>query len=114
MAELNSKGKGRLLRIFIGEHERTRGKSLSDVIVLKARELGLAGATVVRGQSGFGAGSRVEGKRDLALSKDDTLVIEILDHPERIAECIGEISGLVTQGLIVVEDVDVIKYTSRV
>ena len=113
MAELNSKGKAKLLRIFIGEDQHTRGKKLSEVIVNTAKRAGLAGATVLKGHGGYGAGSRAEGRRELALSKDDTLVIEILDHPERIAEAMAEIEPLVAQGLIVVEDVEVIKYATR-
>ena len=113
MSDLKTKGKGRLIRIFIGEHERVRGKPLHEVIVLRAKEMGLAGATVIKGFEGFGAHSRVEGKRPLKLSSDGTLVIEIIDHPDRIAEAVPVLESLVTQGLIVIEDVQVLKYITR-
>lgn len=113
MADLKTKGKGRLVRIFLGENERIRGKPLHEVIVLKAKELGLAGATVIRGFAGFGAHSRVEGKRPLKLSGDPTLVVEIIDHPDRIAKALPQLEALVTQGLIVIEEVQVLKYVWR-
>jgi PII-like signaling protein len=113
LADLKTKGKGRLIRIFIGENERVRGRPLHEVIVLKAKELGLAGATVLKGSEGFGAHSRVEGKRPLKLSVDATLVIEIIDHPDRIAKAVPALESLVTQGLIVIEDVEVLKYVTR-
>ena len=113
MAEIGSKGMARMLRIFIGEGEHLRGKPLHEVIVLKAKQLGLAGATVSRGFAGFGAGSRAEGKRPLQLSRDETLMIEIIDHPDRIAEAAGPIAEMVNKGLVVTEDVQVIKYAQR-
>jgi PII-like signaling protein len=113
LAALNSKGTGRILRIFIGEHERVRGKPLYTAIVMKAKEMGLAGATVLRGIEGFGAGSRAEGKRPLKISSDPTVVIEIIDHPDRIAEAVPAIHAMVPQGLIVVEEVQVLKYAAR-
>ena len=114
MAELKTKGKGSLLRIYIGEGERSRGRSLAELIVLKAKEIGLAGATVLRGtEGGFGAHSRVESTRVFRQSKDPTLVVEIIDHPERIAEAVPTFESMVTQGLIVIEEVQVLKYVTR-
>ena len=102
-----------MLRIFIGEGERIRGRPLHEAIVLRAKEMGLAGATVLRGFEGFGAHSRIEGKRAMKLSADPTLVIEIIDHPDRIAKAVPVLETMVTQGLIVIEDVEVLKYVTR-
>ena len=77
---------GKLLRIFIGESDRWHHQPLYEAIVLKARELGLAGATVLRGPMGFGANSRLHTAKILRLSMDLPMVIEIVDTPERIAE----------------------------
>ena len=77
-------GEGLLLRIFIGENDRWRGKPLYEAIVERAREAGLAGATVVRGLMGFGAKSRIHTAKVLRLSEDLPLVIELVDRTEKI------------------------------
>jgi len=70
---------GKLLRIFIGENDRWEGKPLFEAIVLKVREMGGAGATVLRGVEGFGAQSRIHTARILRLSEDLPVVVEIVD-----------------------------------
>jgi len=80
-------GDGQLLRVFIGESDRSGGRPLYEAIVRKARERGLAGATVLRGLEGFGAKSRIHTAKILRLSEDLPIVIEIVDRPERIERC---------------------------
>ena len=101
---------GTLLRIFIGESDRWHGQPLYEAIVLKARELHLAGATVLRGPMGFGAKSRLHTTKVLRLSEDLPIVIEIVDAREKIDELMTHVDDMVTEGLVTMENVRVIKY----
>ncbi len=99
-----------LLRIFIGESDRYHGKPLYEQIVLKARELNLAGATVLRGVMGFGAASRIHTAKLLELSVDLPMVVEIVDTEEKINMLMPFIDETVTEGLVTLEKARVIKY----
>jgi PII-like signaling protein len=101
---------GKLLRIFIGEGDSCHGKPLFEAIVLKARELNLAGATVVRGIMGYGANSRLHTSKILRLSEDMPVIIEIVDTEENIRLLLPFLDEHVTEGLITMEKVQVIKY----
>jgi uncharacterized protein len=101
---------GTLLRIFIGETDRHHGKSLYEAIVLKARELNLAGASVFRGIMGFGADSRMHTMKVLRLSEDMPVVIEIVDTEEKIATILPFLDEVVKEGLVTMEKVRVIMY----
>lgn len=101
---------GLLLRIFIGEMDSYKGKPLYEVIVLKARELDIAGATVVRGIMGYGAKSRVHTLKILRLSEDLPVVIEIVDVEEKIEKLLPFLDETVREGLITLEKVRIIKY----
>ena len=101
---------GTLLRIFIGESDNYKGKALYEQIVLKARELNLAGATVTRGIMGFGADSRMHSAKLLRLSEDLPVVIEIVDTEENLSKLLPFLDEAVTEGLITMEKVRVIKY----
>jgi len=103
-------GEAQLLRIFIGESDKHGGRPLYEAIVLKARELHLAGATVLRGPMGFGAHSRLHTTKVLRLSEDLPIVIEIVDAPEKIATLLPHIDQMVTEGLVTIERVQVIQY----
>ena len=105
-------GQGMLLRVFIGENDRWHGKPLYEALVLKAREAGLAGATVVRGVEGFGAHSRLHSAKVLRLSEDLPLVIEIVDREERIREFLPTCDAMIGEGLITLERVEVLKYSA--
>ena len=100
----------RLLRIFIGESDKFEGRPLYQVIVERARQRELAGATVLRGYLGFGANSRIHSARVLRLSEDLPMVIEIVDEPERINAFITELDGLIGEGLVTLEKVEVLIY----
>jgi hypothetical protein len=109
-------GDGKLLRIFLGEADKYKHQSLYDVIVLKGREMGLAGATVLRGVESFGAVSRViHTAKILRLSEDLPLIIEIVDTEEKIHEFIPVIDTLFEEvgcgGLVTMEKVEIVKYT---
>ena len=99
-----------LLRIFIGESDRWEHKPLYEAIVIKARELHLAGATVLRGPMGFGKSSRLHTAKILRLSYDLPLVIEIVDEEAKIQEFLPVLDKMMTGGLVTLEKVRVIDY----
>lgn len=101
---------GYLLRIYIGEGSQWQGQPLYEAIVLRARELHLAGATVLRGPMGFGANSRVHTAKILRLSEDLPIVIDIVDSREKIDAFLPDVDKMVTEGLVTVESVRVFKY----
>ncbi len=103
-------GRGMRLSIFVGEADTYKGKPLYEQIVLKARELNLAGATVVKGIMGFGANSRLHTAKLLRLSEDLPVVIELVDTEENIKKLLPFLDEVVDEGLIVLEEVEVIKY----
>jgi hypothetical protein len=98
------------LRIFIGESDRWHHKPLYEALVLKAREMHLAGATVLRGPMGFGKTSRIHTAKILRLSMDLPLVIEIVDSEEKINEFLPVIDEMMQGGLVTLEKVRVIDY----
>ena len=98
------------MKIFIGESNQWHGKPLYDAIVRRCREMGIAGATVTRGIEGYGANSRIHTARLLRLSEDLPIKIEIVDKKERIHQLLPLLDEMVTEGLITIEDVHVVKY----
>lgn len=103
---------GHLLRIFIGESDRHEGMTLYEWIVRRAREQGLAGATVLRGLGGFGAHSRLHTAKVLRLSADLPIVIEIVDTIQKIEAFLPIIDGAVKEGMATIEKVDIRFYRS--
>ncbi len=103
-------GPGKLLTVYIGESDRWRGKPLATAIVERLREMGLAGATVVRGFEGFGARSRIHTTHILRLSEDLPVVIQVVDRADRIEEARRALDEMVTEGLITVSDVEIMLY----
>lgn len=99
-----------LLRIYIGESDRWEHKPLYEAIVLKARELHLAGATVLRGPMSFGKSSRLHTAKILRLSADLPLVIEIVDSEENIQAFLPHLDKMITGGLVTMEKVKVLEY----
>ena len=103
-------GEGQLLRIFIGESDRWHGAPLYEAIVLKAREAGLAGATVLRGVMGYGAKSRIHTSKVLRLSEDLPMVVELVDRADKIAAFLPMLDAMIVDGLVTLERVQVITY----
>lgn len=99
-----------LLRIFIGESDEFGGRPLYEAIVLKAREMHLAGATVLRGPMGFGHSSLLHTAKILRLSVDLPLIIEIVDSEEKINELLSALEEMIGSGLVTLEKVQVLKY----
>jgi len=102
-----------LLRIFIGESDRWHHQPLYEAIVLKAREMHLAGATVLRGSMGFGKSSRLHTAKILRLSFDLPLVIEIVDAEEKIQEFLPILNEMMQGGLITIEKVKCLQYRGK-
>jgi PII-like signaling protein len=107
---------GVLLRVFIGESDREKGsdRPLYEALVLRAREAQLAGATVLRGPMGFGKHSRMHAAKLLDLSTDLPIVVEIVDAEERIQAFLPVVDELVTEGLVTLEAVRVLKYAADI
>ena len=102
-----------LLRIFIGESDRWQHQPLYEAIVMKAREMHLAGATVLRGPMGFGPSSRVHTAKILRLSMDLPFVIEIVDSEEKVNAFLPVLEEMIDGGLVTLERVKVIYYRHR-
>jgi PII-like signaling protein len=99
-----------LLRVFIGESERFEGHPLYEAIVLKARELHMAGATVLRGPMGFGKSSLLHTAKILRLSDDLPVVVEIVETQQQIDQFLAILETMIGSGLVTVEKVQVIRY----
>ncbi|HEY5752243.1 MAG TPA: DUF190 domain-containing protein [Chthoniobacterales bacterium] len=102
-----------LLRIFVGESDRHGHKPLYEALVLKAREMHLAGATVLRGPMGFGASSRLHTVKILQLSMDLPMVVEIVDTEDKINAFLPVLEEMMEGGLVTLEKARVIRYQPR-
>lgn len=101
------------LRLYIGEADRWQGRPLSEAIVLVLRERGIAGATVVRGIEGYGRNARLHTAKILRLSEDLPIVIDVVDSESTIRAILPELDGMVGDGLITLEPVEVVAYRAR-
>jgi PII-like signaling protein len=107
---MNILEKGYLLRIFVGESDRHGHHPLYEAIVLKAREEGLAGATVLRGLMGFGKHSILHTAKILRLSEDLPMIVEIVDSLDKVERFLPLLDEMITDGLVTLEQVRVIHY----
>ncbi len=105
-------GEQMMVRVFLGEDDRWRGQFLHVALLERFRKEGIAGATVFRGISGFGARSIVHSTHLLRMSEDLPLVVEVVDSPEHIERMLPIIDAMVSEGLVTVEKVRVIKYAA--
>ncbi len=101
------------LTIYIGESDHHGHTPLAVEIVKRAHAAGLAGASVFRGVEGYGASNHIHTTRILSLSDDLPMAIVIIDRPDAIAEFLPQLDELITEGLVVLEDIEVIKYVGR-
>jgi PII-like signaling protein len=101
------------LTVFVGEGDLWHHKPVFTEIVHRAHKAGLAGATVVRGIEGYGASSRIHTTRLLSLSEDLPVAVVIVDVEERVRAFLPELDELVTEGLVVIDPVEVIRYVGR-
>ena len=107
------KAHAKRLRIYIGEADSWEGKSLYKALVLKAKELDLAGATVFQGCMGYGANSRIHTASLIDLSADLPIMIEIIDRAEYIEKFLTYLDKMVKEGMVTVDDIQVIKYGKK-
>lgn len=103
-------GNCKLLKIYISEDSKYKGHNLYHFLVLKLKEIGMAGVTVIRGIEGFGQEKRLHTTRVLDLTLSLPIIVEVVDLPERIEKAIPIVKEMVNEGLIMVTDVNVIKY----
>jgi PII-like signaling protein len=106
-------GKAKIMRIFIGEDDRWHGKPLYDALVESLRANDIAGVTVYRGISGYGAHRRFHKERRMSLSSDQPIMLSAIDDEAKIRAYLPILEQMVHEGLVVLSDVDVIKYTHR-
>lgn len=106
-------GPAKRLTVFIGESDQYHRKPLYTEIVHRAHAAGLAGATVLRGIEGFGASQHVHTTRILSLTEDLPVVVVMVDEAERIERFALELDELITEGLVVIDDVEVVRYVGR-
>jgi PII-like signaling protein len=106
-------GPARRLTIFIGEADRWHHKPLYTEIVHRAHRDGLAGASVLRGIEGFGASSLIHTARLLSMSDDLPVAIIIVDAAERIDDFLPQLDELITEGLVILDDVEVVRYVGN-
>jgi hypothetical protein len=99
-----------LLRIFLGEQDKFHGRPVYECIVMKAREMQLAGATVLRGPMGYGHSSRIHTAKILRLSEDLPVVIEIVDGEDKINAFLPQLDAMMGSGLVTLEKVKVLQY----
>ena len=100
-------------RIYVGETDHWHGRPLYDALVVRARELELAGATVLRGVEGFGAHSRLHTAKVLRLSENLPMVVEIVDTEARVREFLAACDDMISEGLVTVDPVEIVKYGAR-
>ena len=105
-------GKAKMLRIHFGEDDRWQDKPLYEAIVIKCRELDIAGASVFRGIEGYGASTLIH-KRHLLRSSDRPILVSVIDTEEKIRSLIPALDEMVCEGLIVMSEVEVIRYVHQ-
>jgi PII-like signaling protein len=103
-------GPGKVISIYVGNSDKWHGQNLYNAIVQRAREMGMAGATVTEGIEGFGANSRIHRASILDISTDLPIKVEIIDVEERIRQFLPVLEEMVTEGLITIRDCEIVKY----
>lgn len=106
-------GKAKMLRIHFGEDDKWKGRPLYEAIVERCRELNIAGATVLRGIEGYGASTIIRRRHLLSFSADAPILVQVVDTAEQIQRLLPALDEMVSEGLIAISDVEVIKYTQQ-
>ena len=110
---MTARRRAKRLTVLVGETDRWHHKPLYTEIVRRAHAAGLAGATVLRGIEGYGAGRHVHTTRILSLSEDQPVAVIVVDDADRIEAFLPELDGLVAEGIAIVDDVEVVTYGGR-
>ncbi|TCK75630.1 DUF190 domain-containing protein [Acidipila rosea] len=111
--QLKIEGKAKMMRIYIGESDQWQGKPLYQALVQALRANDLAGATVYRGILGYGAHRRIHKESPLHLSRDNSMMLTVIDTEDKLNSFLPVVESMVQEGLVVLSDVDVIKYSHR-
>ena len=106
-------GKAKMLRMYFGEDDQWQGRPLYQAIVERCRKLDIAGATVYRGIEGYGASTRIRKSHLLSFSSDAPIMVQIIDTPEKIDRLVPALDEMLSEGLIAVSDVEIIKYVHQ-
>src|ERR1700675_2322539 len=106
-------GKAKMLRIHFGENDKWKDKPLYRAIVEKSRELDIAGATVFRGIEGYGASTLIHRSHLLSFSSDAPIMVSVIDSEEKIQKLLPFLDEVVSEGLIAISEVEVIKYVHQ-
>lgn len=106
-------GKAKMLRIHFGEDDKWKGRPLYQAIVERCRQLDIAGATVLRGIEGYGASTMIRRSHLLHFSSDAPILVQVIDSDEKIQRLIPALDEMVSEGLIAMSDVEVIKYVHQ-
>jgi uncharacterized protein len=106
-------GQAKMLRIHFGEDDQWNGRPLYEAIVYKCRELDIAGATVYRGIEGYGASTLIRRSHIFSMTGDSPVMVQVIDTAEKIQTLLPSLDGMVSEGLIAMSDVEVIKYTHQ-
>jgi PII-like signaling protein len=101
------------MTVFVGENDQVRHRPLFSEIVHRAHAAGLAGATVLRGCEGFGASSRIHTNRILSLAEELPMIVIVVDSPEKVRAFLPEVEALVGEGLVILDEVEVVRYVGR-
>jgi len=107
---MNLIGECKIIKIYVSEDSKYEGHNLYHALVFKLREIGMAGVTVTRGIEGFGQGKRLHSEHFLDISLQLPVIVEVIDTPEKIEMAIPIVKDMVNEGLIIVTDVNVVKY----
>jgi PII-like signaling protein len=111
---LKREGKAKLMRIYVGENDKWRGKPLHQALVECMRANDIAGVTVYQGILGYGANRRIHKSKTLSLSHDRPMMLAVVENEEKLRAFVPILEGMVQQGLVVLSDVDIVKYTHDV
>jgi hypothetical protein len=106
-------GQAKMLRLHFGEDDKWEGRPLYEAIVEKCRQLDIAGATVFRGIEGYGASALIRRSHALRFSADSPILVQVIDTEEQIQKLLPVLDSMVSEGLIAMSDVEVIKYTHQ-
>lgn len=106
-------GPAKQIRIFLGDSDMWHGQPLSSAIVHLAHDKGMAGATVIHGLEGFGASTRIHTSRIMRLTEDLPVIVEIIDKAERINDFLPLLDDMVNEGLVTVQDVEIVRYIGK-
>jgi hypothetical protein len=107
---METSGNYKMLKIYVNEDSRYKGHNLYHALVIKLKEIGMAGVTVTRGLEGYGKSKAIHDMKILDLSSSLPIILEVIDEAEKIEKAIPIVKEMVNEGLVITTDINVIKY----